>query len=286
MNLKFVIETDLGHDPDDLFAICHLLEAGHEILAIGLVPGSPEQIRLATGLRHHLGLNFPVGVAKPDARPERLGIHDRMMERFAFRGSAHDGPSCDIFFRALTKEPNAEVLVIGPAPGLRRAVGLARGRLTMQGGFLPYSIWRPTGIRPLEKFEGKESVSSFNVNGCPAAVDAILAAPLAERRFCGKNVCHGVVLTKDKLSRYEPPRSEAGVIYLATAEMYFKYHDEKKLHDPTALVCHTHPNVGTWFTGRPVRAGAGWTTVESGDGTCVLADVDEELLWEHLSERS
>lgn len=41
----FIIETDLGHDPDDLFTLCHLVEAGHRIVALGLSAGSPEQAR-------------------------------------------------------------------------------------------------------------------------------------------------------------------------------------------------------------------------------------------------
>jgi len=39
---KFIVETDLGHDPDDFFALCHLITAGHELVAVSIVPGAPE----------------------------------------------------------------------------------------------------------------------------------------------------------------------------------------------------------------------------------------------------
>jgi hypothetical protein len=62
--------------------------------------------------------------------------------------------------------------------------------------------------------------------------------------------------------------------------MYLEEHGEKKFHDPTALVCHLHPEVGTWVAGKPARLGDGWTTVAGEDR--VLADVDREGLWRHL----
>jgi pyrimidine-specific ribonucleoside hydrolase len=155
--------------------------------------------------------------------------------------------------------------------------------MTFQGGFLPYSLHLPA--HPLPQFEGKEWVPTFNFNGDRKAVDALCQAPLARRNFCGKNVCHGIVLTKPDLGRMARPRHQAGEVYLKAATLYFEKHPEKKMHDPTALACHLHPEVATWFRGRPQRAGGGWTTMPDENGDYVLADVDRDRLWDCLLRR-
>jgi hypothetical protein len=75
---KFIVETDLGHDPDDFFTICHLISAGHEVVAVSLVPGCPEQVKLADLIRSRTGQQFAIGVAKLGAKSERLGVHDKL----------------------------------------------------------------------------------------------------------------------------------------------------------------------------------------------------------------
>lgn len=38
MGNNLIVETDIGHDPDDLFALCYLFSAGVNIKAILLTP--------------------------------------------------------------------------------------------------------------------------------------------------------------------------------------------------------------------------------------------------------
>jgi len=281
---QFIIETDLGHDPDDLFCICHLAEMGFPITAIGLVPGSPEQVALACGLRKHLGLDCEIGQAKPTTKPEQLGIHATLSERHGWAKGTSDGTNADVFKRALTKNPEADLLVIGPAPGLGVVAKQCRGEMCFQGGFLPYSLYRPMISVP--KMEGYEAIPTFNFNGDRNAVLALLDAPLKLRRFCGKNVCHSIILTRDQLEFFVPPRNVAGEIYIEAVTIYLERHEQKKMHDPTALVCHLHPEIATWFRGRPVKAGSGWSTSPDPDGDYILADVDRDQLWTHLLERT
>ncbi len=49
--MNLIIETDIGHDPDDLFAICYLAAAGVNIRAICVSPGDPDQIAIARPCR-------------------------------------------------------------------------------------------------------------------------------------------------------------------------------------------------------------------------------------------
>lgn len=277
---KFIVETDLGHDPDDFFALCHLITAGHELVAVSLVPGSPEQVRLLGFLRHITKQHFRIGVAKPDAKSENLGVHDTMLTAFrADKAYRPDGSSANVIGDALDNHPDAECLVIGPAKGFGKAVvGRKLGNLTFQGGFLPYSLSRP--LVTLPKFEGQQSVGTFNFNGDRDAVHAILKADVSRRRFVGKNVCHTVVFDFEKFERLAPERDEASRLYRATMFIYLCEHKEKKLHDPTALACHLHPDIGWWYPGTPLFANGKWTTIP---GTSdVLADVERELLWDVL----
>jgi hypothetical protein len=281
----FIIETDLGHDPDDLFCICHLVEAGHNVLAMGLVPGCRGQVTLACGLRELFGLDYEIGIQKDAAKDEKLGIHDDLACYYGFsiQHSYADGLSQDVFRRALTKNPDADLLIIGPAPGLGKVADLARGKMTFQGGFLPYSLHRPSN--PLPQFEGKEYVPTFNFNGDRKAVDALQTAPLALRRYCGKNVCHGVVLDRKRAEGLSEPKNSAGEVYTRAVKLYLERHEAKKMHDPTALACHLHPEIATWFRGRPMRNSHGWTTFPYCDGDYVLADVDHERLWDVILNR-
>lgn len=279
-----IIETDLGHDPDDLFCICHLAEMGLPIEAVGLVPGCKEQIDLACGLRDYLGLDFEIGRGKTDAKSEHLGIHTELCKRHNWLNGSPDGTNAEVFVRILNKNPEVDVLVIGPAPGLSKMAHLCRGNMTFQGGFLPYSMYRPN--ISVAKMEGFDSIPTFNFNGCREAVPAVLEAPLKIRRFCGKNVCHSVVFNKELAECMTPARNKAGEIYLEAVKLYFNRHEEKKMHDPTALACHLHPEIATWFRGKPVKKGSGWTTQQEADGDYILADIDREQLWYHILERS
>jgi len=282
--MNFIIETDLGHDPDDLFCICHLVEIGTKILAIGLVPGSPEQITLATGLRKYFGLDFLIGIAKENAKNEHLGIHNQLIKKLDFKYENPDGISNQIFSDTLTKIPTSDLLVIGPAKGLGKVSDKCYGNLTFQGGFLPYTLYKPKQI--LDKFINKKEIQTFNMNGDIQAVRNLLKAPLKQRRFCGKNICHTVTLTKKCSLQMSKPKHLAGEIYQLAFKLYFEKHDEKKLHDPTALVCHLHPEIATWLQGIPIHSKNGWTTIQDNTNNYVLADIDYEKLWSHLLNRT
>lgn len=276
---RFIIETDLGHDPDDFLTICHLLAAGHEIVAMSLVPGAPGQVNLANLIRKRTGQDFSIGVAKEVTKQEHLGVHERIMDRHGVTACVPDGGSANIVASALDTYPDVHVLVIGPGVGLEKAiVGRTTPALTFQGGFLPYSRHVPQ-VR-LDKFEGKEAVPTFNFNGARGAVDAVLGATIGRRQFVGKNICHTLTLNREAFAGFSQARCEASRLYRLCAELYLQKHEEKKLHDPTALVCHLHPEVGVWYRGAPIRRGSGWTTEPGTD--FVLADVYRNHLWHHL----
>jgi inosine-uridine nucleoside N-ribohydrolase len=280
-----IVETDLGHDPDDFFTICYLAAVGVRIRAITVVPGDRDQIAIARLLVKELGLDIPVGASKPGSRKfSSGGVHHELLGRFRHPLEADpDGPGAEVIAATVARYPDCEFLVIGPctctARYLSRPDARVPRRLTMQGGFLGYHLHEPT-VR-LPEFEGRTWMPTFNLNGDRKGAEVLLRAPIAERRFVGKNVCH--TLKYDRAFHATmppaPPGNPAAVLFALAMGMYLRAHEEKKWHDPTAAALHLHPELGTWVRGRVAKIEAGWGTIPDESGDLILADVDRDALW-------
>jgi inosine-uridine nucleoside N-ribohydrolase len=281
-----IIETDLGHDPDDLFAICYLAAAGAGIRAITIVPGDPDQLAVARMLARVLGLDIPIGASHLTGRkPSSGGVHHALLRHFSSPLRAEpDGPGDEVIAAALDRYPDAECFIIGPCTStaryLARPDARVPRRVTMQGGFLGYHLHAPT-VR-LPEFEGKEWMPTFNLNGDRKGAAVLMAAPVADRRFVGKNVCHTIVYDAAIHGTMPPPPSDnpAAELFRLAMNLYLENHPAKKWHDPTAAVCHLHPEIGTWVRGRVTKLGGGWGTVADEAGDLILADIDRDALWE------
>ena len=278
--MSLIIETDIGHDPDDFFAICYLAAAGVNIRAILVSPGDPDQIAIARFICRELGLNIPIGAGMADRTKRSSGsIHHWLLQKY---GQPLDAsPDCLSHEILETMDlSDTELFVIGPLNGVGeyfRRGGKPLKRATMQGGFVPYSVQRP--VISLDKFEGKPFMPTFNLNGDRKGADLFLKADMP-RQMVGKNVCHSVVFDRKRFARFTKPINRASELFCEAAEPYLAQHDSKKFHDPTAAVCHLHPEVGVWMDGKTVRRESGWTTVPGEDK--VLVDLDHVAMWSHL----
>lgn len=277
--MNLIIETDIGHDPDDFFAICYLAAAGVDIRAIVISPGDPDQIAVARWLCKQIDLNIPIGAAELGRKKLSSGsIHHHLLKR---TGDSLYAEADDLGHRVIESVADAETeaFVIGPVTSTAAYIKqfLPLKRATMQGGFVPYSVQRPT--ISLDKFEGKSWMPTFNLNGDRKAADLFLSVNMP-RQMVGKNVCHSVVFDRNRFARFAKPINRASELFCEAAELYLALHDSKKFHDPTAAVCHLHPEVGTWMDGKTVRRESGWTTVPGEDK--VLVDLDHETMWNHL----
>src|SRR5262249_689172 len=192
--MDVIVETDLGHDPDDFFALCYLAAAGVRLRAISVVPGDRDQLAVVRMLVEFLGLDVPVGASKPDSQKSSSGgMHHDLLDRFGFpREAGHDGPADEIITETMRRYPGCEFLVIGPCTSTARYLSPRHPRmpapLTMQGGFLGYDLHAPQ-VR-LPQFEGRTWMPTFNLNGDRRGAEVLLKAAIPERRFIGKNVCH------------------------------------------------------------------------------------------------
>lgn len=281
--MNLIIETDLGHDPDDLFAILYLLANEVNVRAITISPGDPDQIAVARLICEQLSLSIPIGVSKLDRPNLSSGsIHHALLKKFSRPlYSKPDGYGPDIIKQAHREYPDSELFIIGPASSVGRYLldnpAAKFPRATMQGGFLPHSIF--FSANSLDKFAGKKSVGTFNLNGDRPGGHAFLSADIPERRMVGKNICHGIVFSSEYAPLLANGRNPAHSFYNDCLRMLKK---EKKFHDPTAAVLHLHPEIGTWIKGKPLQVGSEWTTILDPEGDHILANINHNALWAYL----
>lgn len=283
--MDLIIETDIGHDPDDYFALCYLAAAGVKIRAILICPGDPDQVAVAKLFCDEVGLDIPIGASKLDRTKLSSGsIHHGLLKKYNRRLEAKpDGLGKDIFDDVLRNYPNSELFIIGPVTSIGswlKENNKSFKRATMQGGFCSYDVMSPS-IR-IPAFEGKSWMPTFNMNGDRPGALAFLNANIAERRFVGKNVCHTVLYTKEEYRRMEKPRCRAAELFMEGMGMYLERHESKKFHDPTAAACHLHPEIGKWVCGKVQKIEGGWGTTLDGDKDLVLGDIDYENLWRRI----
>ena len=283
--MNLVIETDIGNDPDDLFAIAYLIAAGVTVRAVLITPGDPAQVAICRLLLDRAGASCPIGVAKPKRTGRAAsGVHRDLLHKHGRPADAEpDGDGPAVLASALAQFPDCEAFVIGPVASVGRHLrdgGTAFARATMQGGFLGYHQ-HEFGCPRLDKFAGCDWVDTFNLNGDRKGADAFLSAAIAERRMVGKNVCHTVVFDANVRARLRP-QSAAAELFCEAADFLFARTGAKKFHDPTAAACHLHPEIGSWVRGRTARKERGWGTNLDPAGDHVLAAVDYDALWDRM----
>ena len=288
--MDLIVETDIGHDPDDFFAIRYLIAAGVNVRTILISPGDPDQIAIARFLCKETGLDIPIGTSKTDRTKLSSGsIHHELLKRYKYPlEEKADGLGVDILEDIVRNHPESELFVIGPVTSLGKYIAKHPeahfNRATMQGGFLPYTLHMPKIPHP--DFVGKSWMPTFNLNGDRPNGVNFLNANISERRLVGKNICHTVLFNQEAWEKGDNQvvvkNVRAHDLFELAAILYLEKHDSKKFHDPTAAACHLHPEIGTWFRGKTIKMESGWTTQPDPNGDYILADINYDRLWDYL----
>jgi inosine-uridine nucleoside N-ribohydrolase len=287
--MDVVIETDLGADTDDFFAICYLASVPDvNIKGIVVTPGDSDQIAVAKFLVNELKLNAPVGSAYPTRRDRHSSnkFHMDLLSKYgASTKEEPDDIGKSILEFVFRKNPDTELFAIGPLKNVGQYLA-SNGRInyvTMQGGFIGYDV-HGRDVERLTKFEGKKSVPTYNLNGDTVSAKHLLGIPHCRRRFIGKNVCHTIYYDKlvhEDFLKY-PAKNRGMSLMREGMTEYLKKTGGKLFHDPTAAVCMVHPEIGTWVSGRLYRDGNAWGTKIVENGDLVLIDINRQNLWNHL----
>lgn len=288
--MDLIISTDLGHDPDDFFAITYLIAAGVNVRALVVDPGDPDQLAIAHFIRSECSLDFPIACGKLNRMNNSSGsIHHDLLKKYR-RGLAEksDGLGEVIIKETLDKFPQAELFTIGPPRSvgkfLRENPGTKITRSVMQGGFLPYSHHNfSANIYP--DMADKLMMPTFNMNGDREGTWSLLSGNIDERRFIGKNICHTVIYDRDVFkNKIGKPINRASELFVEASAMYFSKEKSKKFHDPTAAVGVLHPEVFDWVRGTPFYDMGKWGTTLSPNGDYIAANVNYNKLWEYIGE--
>lgn len=272
-------------DPDDFLTLLLLL--GHprvDLRAVTVTPGTAEQVGLVRWALQALGRGeIPVGAYDLDReRPCVSAWHYHAYGEIAPSRDAEHGPA--LLRRVL--QPGVTLVTGAPLKNLGAvlrdgsdAPAFRLDRLVVQGGFAGEGVVPPE--RQLEKFRGRTTCPSFNLNGDPKSVLAALAHPgIGARRFVAKNVCHGVVYDAALHEQVGAVRRHSASLDLIWRGMehYLRHHPAGKiLHDPLAACCALDESIGAWAEVEIYRARGEWgARLAAGTRTFIIVDYDRE----------
>lgn len=260
--LHLDIETS---DPDDVLALCLL--ATHPLAAlqsVTITPGGLDQVGVVKHVLARLGQDHvKVGAAGLDDGKKRVsGFHYRWLG--PVEPAEPDGSVVEVIGETLragrpglvTGAPLKNVLAAYEAMPFPAPWFLT---WTCQGGFAGDDCVPPADR--LEKFEGRTTCPTFNLNGDPRAAEKLLCHnPRTHWTYMvSKNVCHGLFLGRDDLDRI-PRGAHAGLDMLIEGMgVYCKKKPEgKAVHDVLAAILALRTPVARWLRGEPYRTKGEW----------------------------
>lgn len=280
MDIHLDMETQ---DPDDVFTLCLLATHPRATLkGVTLFPGGRDQVGVVKHILERLGrANVPVGASVPDDGKQRVSqFHYKWLGKIEPRDP--DALAAEV----LKANINCTLITGAPLRNVHQAYkdtdpGPFFTDWTCQGGFAGANIVAPE--HQLEKFKGKVTCPTFNLNGDVKAALALLGSPrITTVRMVSKNVCHGMIFTPEQAEKL-PRDSHAGLDLLLEG-MWFYYKnvrpDGKALHDTIAAGLTFHPQAATWVRGEPYRSEGEW-------GFCSIQEIHgDPLFWPTDVERS
>jgi inosine-uridine nucleoside N-ribohydrolase len=294
--LDVVWDMETG-DPDDFITLLLLL--GHprvNLRGVTITPGTPDQIGVVRHALALFGRAIPVGAfdierrtksereGRPLATGGRHGRRGACVSSWHYAAFGDMPPSRDaVPGPALLRElcTAATTLVTGgPLKNLGGALqlpGFTLGRLVVQGGFAGEGV--VPAERQLDKFRGRVTCPTFNLNGDPRSALAAIASPaIGEKRFVSKNVCHGVIYDAAlhaQLGAMERTRS-LELIHHGMAVYLGDNAGGKAFHDPLAACCAIDPSIGEWAEVDLYRAANGeWgARLAPGSGVQIIVGYD------------
>jgi pyrimidine-specific ribonucleoside hydrolase len=247
-------------DPDDSMTLSVL--ATHpkvHLASVSIHPGGKDQIGFVKRVLQILDReDVRVGAGTPKSSASRVsGFYRDWIGKF--EESEADDTAANVMNETLHQFPNCTLLT-GAAltnPHSLWETGVFFDRWFCQGGFAGDNIV-PKEYR-LEKFDGKITCATFNLNGNPLAAEKLLSIPMTERRMISKNVCHAAVFTKKDAEILIPFRNENKGLKLFLKAVELK---EKALHDTVAALLAIDPTKAAWAGVIPYRQRGEWGSRE------------------------
>ncbi|MCX8524218.1 nucleoside hydrolase [Chryseobacterium formosus] len=247
-------------DPDDSMTLAIL--ATHpkvHLASVSIHPGGKDQIGFVRRVLQILDReDVRIGSGTPKSSASRVSSFYRSWVG-KFEDSEADDTAASIMAETLHQFPDCTLLT-GAAltnPHALVETGVFFDRWFCQGGFAGDNIV-PKENR-LEKFDGKLTCATFNLNGNPLAAEKLLSIPMTERRLISKNVCHAAIFTKKDAEILIPFRNNNKGLDLFLKAVELK---EKALHDTVAALLAIDPSKAIWAEVIPYRKRGEWGSQE------------------------
>lgn len=239
-DIAFDMETS---DPDDVFTLSLLATHPWATLrAVTVTPGTLHQIGVVRHVLERLGRTDVRVGARDAAWPKQCvsAFHYKWLGPIA--PSDPDDVAHNVLAEAIQQWPRLTLVTGGPLGNvgalLTHHPELRLPTVVIQGGFAGDPVVPPEWR--LEKFLGRETCPTYNLNGDPAAATMVLVEPIVGKRYLvSKNVCHGVVYDAAMHARLDPHRDAHPGLTLVHEGMqvYLRNRPEgKKFHDPLAAM--------------------------------------------------
>jgi len=280
IDILFDMETA---DPDDFLTLCFLL--GHpkvNLHAITVTPGGKKQVGLVKTVLNRMNIDIPVGARTPDYTKNAVSsYYEKVLGKIPEINA--DDIGWKVISDTVKKVPNITVITGAPVTNLYESFmndTIKLKKWVAQGGFAGDNIV-PENLR-LQKFDGMLTCPTFNFNGNPKGAEFLLNTYRIKKRvLVSKNVCHGVVYTKDLHNKYYNIKdtSECTKLIYKAMDIYLKKHPNgKKLHDPLAACTAINQNICTFKEVKMYRRKGKWgANLDDSTNTWISIGVDEDL---------
>lgn len=259
INLLFDMETA---DPDDVLTLCMISNYPQvNLVGVTVTPGSRHQIGLVKHVLSKLEKDIPVGSKNKEHPKECVSaFHYNWLGNI---GPAEpDGTGAEIIAQAIAKYPNLNIVCGASLGNIAAALeaGVTIERLVIQGGFAGDNIMPPELV--LEKFRGKITCPTFNLNGdVPAALKVLASTNVRNRIAVSKNVCHGVVYDQTMHEFMLPHKGKnigLDLMIDGMTKYLRKTPSGKAFHDPLAACVTINQNVCTLVPVELYREKGNW----------------------------
>lgn len=282
INVVWDMETS---DPDDYLTLLLLVDHPEVCLkAVTITPGTKYQVGLVKRTLSEFGLNIPIGAFDINYTKKCVtNWHEEVYGEIETSEDAEDATkvlleNCDETTTLITGAP-----LKNPGRAISQSLeNLSKfnvGRMVIQGGFAGVGVV-PDNLQ-LEKFRGRTTCPTFNLNGDIPSAFAVLEYPnISIRRFVSKNVCHGVYYDRTVHERFlslgKLRKNQQWII--RGMEHYLSRHPQgKKFHDPLAACCAIDESIGTWVEVELFRNRGEWgSRLQTGTNTWIIIDYDRE----------
>lgn len=250
MPRRVILDTDIGTDVDDAFALAFILGSPELSLAgVTVVYGDVDvRARLALKLLQASGRG-DVPVALGEREPLRFG---RDVWWAGHEDKVWDLDDVDT--SAIVSSP-AQAFLLESARELRDELSLiAIGPLTNIGRFArdcPYALRSLHSLSVMGGnfmgVHGRSIMPEHNFKSDPEAADLALRSGLPVRMI-GLNITKQTYLTRDHVESLGAIPTESAHLLAGAADHYLSLcqRDSTPMHDSTAVAALTHPHLFTW----------------------------------------